>query len=195
VDDAEPLDETKFRLAPVVIHHPLSIIPLKTPQDVSPGADIRNAGGIIVANQNALSAYKETKIKTAGQGHLIVMLYDGAIRSLDSGLELLGAGAGGSGKIDPGSIERVNKAILKAQEIITELQVSLDFEKGGEIAKNLFSLYAWFNQELLTAGISRDIHKVTVVRNMLNELRGAWGGIASRPAESEGQRGGLNIEG
>jgi len=148
-----------------------------------------------VANQNALSAYKETKIKTAGQGHLIVMLYDGAIRSLDSGLELLGAGAGGSGKIDPGSIERVNKAILKAQEIITELQVSLDFEKGGEIAKNLFSLYAWFNQELLTAGISRDIHKVTVVRNMLNELRGAWGGIASRPAESEGLRGGLNIEG
>ena len=96
---------------------------------------------------NALSVYRENRIKTASQGQLIVVLYEEAVKNLDRGLELLGAGR--SGKQDPGKIEQISKTVLKAQEIITELMVSMDFEQGGEIAKNLFSLYTWFNQELL----------------------------------------------
>ncbi|MDR1256652.1 MAG: flagellar protein FliS, partial [Spirochaetaceae bacterium] len=38
---------------------------------------------------NALSAYRQTRIKTASQGQLIIMLYDGGIGSLDHALELL----------------------------------------------------------------------------------------------------------
>ena len=39
--------------------------------------------------KNASSTYKETKIKTAGQGHLIVMLYDEAVKQLNKAVELL----------------------------------------------------------------------------------------------------------
>jgi flagellar protein FliS len=106
------------------------------------------------------------------------MLYDEAVKHLDRGLELLGLNAGG--KKDPGKIEYISKSILKTQEIITELMVSLDFEQGGEIAKNLFSLYSWFNQELLAANVSQDIRRITVIRNMLNELRSAWNEIAAK---------------
>lgn len=148
-----------------------------------------------MAYTNALSAYRETRIKTASQGQLIIMLYDEAVKSLDRGLELLDLNT--RGKKDPGRIEHINRAILKVQEIITELAVSLDFEQGGEIAKNLFSLYTWFNQELLEGNIKQDLNRLTVIRNLLNELRGAWLEIVSKTAaENTGKVvGGINIAG
>jgi flagellar protein FliS len=131
-----------------------------------------------MAYTNALSAYRETRIRTASQGQLIVLLYDEAVKQLDRGLELLNLNS--QGKKNPGRIEVISKAILKAQEIITELMVSLDFDQGGDIAKNLFSLYTWFNQELLESNVKQDPRRITIVRNMLHELRGAWGEAAAK---------------
>ena len=148
-----------------------------------------------MAYTNAISTYKETRVKTASQGQLIIMLYDEVVKHLDRGLELLGLNTGG--KKNPGNIEKISKAILKAQEIITELTVSLDFEQGGEIARNLFSLYTWFNRELLEANIHQDPHRVTAVRNQLNELRSAWAEIAAKnSSETPGKAvTGVNIAG
>ena len=140
----------------------------------------RRGRGTILAYTNALSAYRETRIKTASQGQLVIMLYDEAIRQLDQGLDLLGKNL--AGKKDPGKIEKISKAVLKTQEIITELMVSLDFEQGGDIAKNLFSLYTWFNHELLEANIHQDLKRITVIRGMINELRSAWSEIAAKNA-------------
>jgi flagellar protein FliS len=106
------------------------------------------------------------------------MLYNEAVKQLDHGLELVERNA--AGKKQPGKIEQISKAILKTQEIITELMASLDFEQGGEIAKNLFSLYTWFNQELLAANINQDPRRIASVRNMLNDLRNAWNEIIAK---------------
>jgi flagellar protein FliS len=152
--------------------------------------------GAVVAYTNALSAYRETRIKTASQGQLVVMLYDEALKHLDRGLELLSLNA--SEKKDPGKIEHVNKAILKTQDIITELMVSLDFDQGGEISKNLFSLYTWFNKELLEANIKQDSRRLTVIRNMISDLRAAWSEIAGKntaKSVAAGDTGGINIAG
>ena len=111
------------------------------------------------------------------------MLYDEAIKHLDRGLELMIPER--EGKKNPGNIEKISKSILKAQEIITELTVSLDFEKGGEIAKNLFSLYTWFNKELLEANIVHDTRRITSVRNQVSELRSAWAEIAAKSGLEE----------
>jgi flagellar protein FliS len=92
-----------------------------------------------LAYTNAISSYRETRVKTAGQGQLIIMLYDEAVKNLDRGLDLLSLNTGE--KKNPGNIEKISRFILKAQDIITELTVYLDFEQGGEIARNLFSLY------------------------------------------------------
>jgi flagellar protein FliS len=148
-----------------------------------------------LAYKNALSTYRETRIQTASQGQLVTMLYDEAVKDLDRALELLEKNS--SGKKDPGKIEQIGKAILKTQEIITELMVSLDFEQGGDIAKNLFSLYTWFNQELLEANIKQDIRRLTIVRNMLNELRGAWHEIVAKNSTEtvNRQATGVNIAG
>jgi flagellar protein FliS len=146
-----------------------------------------------MAYTNALSAYKETRIRTASPGQLIVMLYDEAVKQLDKSLELLSLNK--SGKQDPSRIELIGKAIIKARDIITELMVSLNFDQGGEIAQNLFALYTWFNKELLEAHISMDMARIAAVKNQIVDLRGAWVEIAAstggegRPAE------GVNIAG
>jgi flagellar protein FliS len=144
---------------------------------------------------NALTAYKETRIRTASQGQLIVMLYEEAVKQLDRGLELMGLNS--SGKKDPSRIEVIGKAVIKSRDIITELMVSLDFDQGGEIAQNLFALYTWFNKELMEAHISMDIKRITTVRNMVNDLRGAWVDIMAKSgARSEGRMvEGVNIAG
>jgi len=140
------------------------------------------------------STYKETKIKTAGQGQLIVMLYDESVKQLSRAIDLLEANK--NAKKDPGRIEQISKAVMKTEEIITELMISLDFEQGGEISKNLFSLYTWFNRELMEANITQDIDRIKTVRDMLSELRNTWSEISKNAVEQPNREAvGLNIAG
>jgi flagellar protein FliS len=131
-----------------------------------------------LAYKNALSSYKETRITTASQGQLIIMLYDEAVRQLNTGLELMKLNS--NGKKEPGRIEKISKAILKTEEIITELLVSLDFEKGGDISKSLFAIYTWFNRELMEANINQDIGRLEKVRDLIDDLRSTWHEIAKK---------------
>jgi flagellar protein FliS len=123
------------------------------------------------------------------------MLYDEAAKQLNRALELTEKNS--SGKKDPGKIEKISKAIMKTEEIITELMVSLDFEQGGDISKNLFALYSWFNRELLEANISQDTERLTTVRDMVNDLRNAWHEIVSKNTAEAVNREvvGINIAG
>jgi flagellar protein FliS len=148
-----------------------------------------------LAYKNVSSTYKETKIKTASQGQLIIMLYDEAIKQLNLALEQLELNS--TLKKEPGRIEKIGKAVMKSEEIITELMVSLDFKNGGEISKNLFSLYTWFNRELLEANIAQDTDRVKSVRDMLSTLRNTWSEIAGKHAAEPVTREavGLNIAG
>jgi flagellar protein FliS len=138
---------------------------------------------------NPLKAYRETRVKTAGQGQLIVMLYDEAIRRIDEA----------AGQLDQGSrkLDAVHNAIVKAQDCITELMVSLDFQKGGELAHNLFSLYVFFNRQLLDANMKKDASLLQQVRGLLSELRDAWHQISAKGGgeDRETGSGGVNIAG
>ena len=144
---------------------------------------------------NALSTYKETRIKTASQGQLIIMLYSEAVKQLDQALGVMALND--AGKKDPGKIEKIAKAVLKTQEIVSELMVSLDFEQGGDVAKNLFALYTWFNRELMESNINQDTKRIVAVRNLMDDLRGAWQDIVATNAAEIANREvvGVNIAG
>ena len=136
---------------------------------------------------NPLKAYKETNIRTASQGKLIIMLYDEAIRQLTLAIQELGKQ---SRKLDI-----VHNAVVKAQDVITELTASLDFEKGGEIAKNLLGLYLFFNRQLMEANVRKDAKPMEDVRKLLGELREAWIQIAHVQVEEPTPRSGVNLAG
>lgn len=136
-----------------------------------------------------LKNYRETQIKTANQGRLVVMLYDGAIRFINQALEGL--------REERRRYDRISNDILKAQDIVAELMVSLDFGRGGEIARTLFSLYIYMNRRLLDANISKDLVPLSEVRALLTELRAVWAEIAERGGveQVQGGAGGINLAG
>ena len=145
--------------------------------------------GNSLKSTNPLEAYRETQIKTANQGKLIVMLYDGAIKNLNLAIENISSGHT--------RFDVLSKKIVRAQDIIAELMVSLDFNAGGDIAKNLFSLYLFMNRMLLEANIEKKEQPLQSVKDLLLELREAWVEVAQRSEkESENSReGGVNIAG
>jgi flagellar protein FliS len=114
-------------------------------------------------------AYKETKVKTASQGQIIVMLYDAALRNMDAAADSLDRG--------DKRLDTVNASLTKTRDIVTELICSLDMENGGPFAERMFSLYMWFNQQLLEANLNKDAGKVRAVRAMMADLREAWAQI------------------
>lgn len=123
-----------------------------------------------MAYNNPYSAYKQTGVKTATQGKLVVMLYNEAVKQLNNAINWFSP----EGKVDPSNIEKLNANILKAQEIITELMVSLDMTSGEEIAKNLLALYVFFNKELMNANMTLNKEKIQSVCKMMSELRDSW---------------------
>ncbi len=140
-----------------------------------------------MAKINPLNAYKETKIRTASQGQLIVMIYDEAIRQLDIATSELS-------RATP-QLDVASNAIIKAQDLVTELTVSLDFDRGGNIAKGLFSLYMFFRRQLMEGNMKKNPELLSAVRSMLAELREAWVQIAKPGLEENTPVTGVNIAG
>ena len=141
-------------------------------------------------NTNPYNQYKQTQITTANQGKLIVMLYDGAIKFLSIALD----------NLNPKTYDVVNNNIIKAQDIITELLLSLNMEEGGEISQNLFNLYMYFKKQLLEANIKKDGEILTQIVKLLKELRDAWDQISANETKSDknmniGSKGNFSIEG
>ena len=148
-----------------------------------------------MAFNQAYSAYQKTNVTTASQGKLVVLLYEAAVKKLNSALALMDS----EGSIKPGDIENFTKLVQKAQAIITELQVSLDMEKGGEISKNLMSPYIYFNNELTDSIFNHKKEKIEFVVNMMNELLRAWrtasNSVANAPANTSLRESTLDITG
>ena len=63
-----------------------------------------------MAYNNPYAAYKQTGVKTATQGKLVVMLYNEAVKQLNSAINWFNS----EGKVDPSHIEKLNTNILKA---------------------------------------------------------------------------------
>jgi flagellar secretion chaperone FliS len=139
--------------------------------------------------KNPFNEYKKTQITTANQGKLIVMLYDGAIKFLNIAIE----------NMNPKTYDVANNNIIKAQDIITELLLSLNMKDGGEISQNLFNLYMYFKKALLDANIKKDAEMVRSVLKLLKELRDAWDKISANETSSDkssvGAKGSFSIEG
>ncbi len=129
---------------------------------------------------NAYTAYQRTNVNTASQGRLVVLLYEGAIKHLNAALNLFDQ----NDKIKANNIEQFGIHIQKTQAIITELQVTLDMEKGKDISRNLMSLYVYFNEELMDANINHSKTKIQFVLKMMNELAESWRIIANSTANA-----------
>ena len=65
--------------------------------------------------------------------------------------------------MEPRTYDIVNTNISKAQDISTELLLSLNVGEGGEISRSLMSLYLYFKKRLLEANVHNSCDAVWVV--------------------------------
>tara|TARA_Y100001949_G_scaffold53625_1_gene45128 strand:- start:463 stop:930 length:468 start_codon:yes stop_codon:yes gene_type:complete len=127
---------------------------------------------------NYQNAYKKASVNTLDQNKLIIMLYDGAIKNANFAVEYMKSG----------EIEKVHDSLIKTKNIVTELLATLNMENGGEIAKNLKSLYSYMFSLLIEANMEKKSKPVLTVIDLLKELRGAWVQIREKkkPEEKKG---------
>ncbi|MFP4149509.1 MAG: flagellar export chaperone FliS [Nitriliruptoraceae bacterium] len=108
--------------------------------------------------------YQQAATHTASPAQLVLMLFDGALVRLEVAQDA----------IAEGRIGQAHEAIVRVQAIVDELQVSLDHDRGGSIAANLASLYAYCTRLLLEGNVRKDTAPLAEVAGILQGLRDAW---------------------
>jgi flagellar protein FliS len=133
------------------------------------------------SKQSGAKAYAtvgvETGVAAASPHKLIVMLFEGAMIAIASGIQHMQAG----------DIEKKGVAISKAIAIIDNgLRASLDKKVGGEVALNLDALYEYMINRLITANAKNQQATLEEVHQLLKGLKDAWEAID--PAKSMAQQ-------
>ncbi len=121
-------------------------------------------------------AYKKTSVNTASKEQILLMLYQAAIKNCKKAIEY----------IEAKDVARKGEHIGKLQDIIIELNNSLDFEVGGEVATELSSLYDYMLFATTQANIKIDAEHLKSVLDILNTLYDGWK-EAIKSLKAEGQ--------
>jgi flagellar protein FliS len=127
----------------------------------------------------AAKAYFQTQVTTTTQGDLLILLYDGAIKYLNQA------------KASMAQRDYAGKGMLisRAMDVISELDESLNPEKGGELAANLHQLYFYCNTRLLRANLEMKPEKIDEVIRILDSLRDAFSRIKNTAPEAAAGQG------
>ncbi|SMF67761.1 flagellar protein FliS [Tistlia consotensis] len=132
-------------------------------------------------NSSAAKTYQTQQIMTASPAKLVAMLFDRAIGSLKEAAEAIGRG----------DIEARCRSNKRATEIVFHLYMTLDVERGGEIAANLKELYSFVLRKLPEVDFKNDAQAAQDVIRLLEPLRRSWHELAQqgtpgRPAPAAG---------
>lgn len=111
-----------------------------------------------------LGAYKKTSVETASKEQILLMLYQAAIKNCKKAIEA----------IEQKNISKKGEYIGKLQDIVVELSNSLDFEVGGDVAKELASLYDYILYSSTQANIKIDKTHLEGCLKVLNTLYDGW---------------------
>jgi flagellar protein FliS len=123
-----------------------------------------------LSDYNPYQAYEEGSVSSQHPMRLVVALYEGALEAVRSAALCL----------ESGDILGRSKAINKALRILTELLVSLDYEKGGEISLSLKRLYGYMQARLLEAHAQQAAAPLREVEKLLTTLVEGWRAASDR---------------
>jgi len=118
----------------------------------------------------SLGRYTKTQVETSDKLDLVIICYEKAILFLTEAKLFL----------EERQYEEKGKKVQRALSIVYELQASLDFEKGGEIARNLNRIYAYLPSLVLQGDVRKDMKAYDDAIRILSELKEAWEGISSQ---------------
>jgi len=120
--------------------------------------------------------YVETDIVTASPARLVLVLYEAGIENILKAKKCIQAGD------ICGKGEHIGKAI----DILSELNKSLNMEKGKDLARNLESLYRYCVECMVSASIKIETAQLDNALNVLCTLREGWETVLSKEASHAG---------
>jgi flagellar protein FliS len=113
---------------------------------------------------NPSQLYRQQAVRTASPLGLVVLLYDSLLISLNRGIRAM----------DAGDVEARVKALNHALAIIDQLQRTLDFENGADVAMNLDRLYDACRTAILGASFAQIKEPLVKIAAELQTVRDAW---------------------
>ena len=118
--------------------------------------------------------YRETDLGTMTRERMVVLLYEKMISDLEEAVRAAEAND------RPRFTQRINHS----QRIIAELRGSLDHDIGGEISRNLESIYDYLFREHLALLVDREPRRAQVCIAVLRPLLEAWRQVPNGTAEA-----------
>ncbi|MEH7125684.1 flagellar export chaperone FliS [Bacillus sp. JJ1773] len=112
--------------------------------------------------QKQFETYQQNAVLTASPGELTLMLYNGCLKFLNLAKKA----------VQDNNIEAKHTNLSKAQNIISELIVTLNFDYP--ISKDMRRLYDYMNRRLIEANIKNDLDTISEVEGLVTEFRDAW---------------------
>ena len=143
---------------------------LKFPADAPIPSGHTNPLGETIMRMNfkAMESYGADNVASqasvANNVALIQMLFDGLLENISAA----------KGHMERGAIMEKGNCISRAGRIVVGLQGSLDFEKGGDLARNLNDLYSYVTRRLIHANARNDVAALEEVRGLMDEISQAW---------------------
>ena len=113
-------------------------------------------------------SYKAQSVQTASPGKLVLMLFDGYLRFTTAARRSFE-------ETDfTKRNEGVNNNLIRAQNIVTELQSSLDMSVPGELPGTLYRLYDYVLHQLQQSNLQKKEEPIDEADKVIGELREAW---------------------
>ena len=127
-----------------------------------------NYGKMLDAYSNS---EKKAVIEAEDSHAMVLLLFDELIKTARIFSKNINA--------ETGDLKLRSETMSKALTIIYALQSSLDFERGGEIAENLYRLYEYTREQILIDNKSGKAAGILVAISSLEDIREAWVEIRS----------------
>lgn len=117
---------------------------------------------------NNAARYREMEVAGATPGQLVVILYDHFLTHL----------AKARYAMDAEQLAARSDALSVCRSVLTELLVTLDRDRGGDMAVHLGAIYSFLLGELTTLGIKPDRQRLERITRIVQELRDAFAQVA-----------------
>ena len=111
---------------------------------------------------NTYNSYKQNSIMTASPEELTLMLYNGLVKFIMQAQKA----------IEDKDFEKANESIIRAEDIISEFQATLDMQY--DLSKGLAMLYDYFMDRLIEANMKKDTAILEEVLHFVKDLRDTW---------------------
>lgn len=109
--------------------------------------------------------YRREDVLTARPDQLVNMLYDRLIQAMERAKSALSTG---------GDVGVIHDELILGQRILAELNVTLDIDRGSELAQILALLYELCTNRLIAANVPKSITELEAAEVVVKDIRDAW---------------------